>query len=130
MIYHLTRTEWRSQPEDLVPLCKFQVIFKLLSLFISLDIVFAVNKHENICIAGLLIVGLPTLLPAHLSYNLVNTRFELALILTKVCQKFSLENEMFLHLLLKCYELLKIKSYIAKSTNTAQVLVYMRYVTG
>ena len=31
-------TQWRSQPNYLVPLCKFQVIFKLLSLFISLKI--------------------------------------------------------------------------------------------
>ena len=30
--------QWRSQPDSLVPLCKFQVIFKLLSLFISLEI--------------------------------------------------------------------------------------------
>ena len=41
-----------SPPENLVPLCKFQAIFKLLS-FLWKWIVFTVNEHENICIAGL-----------------------------------------------------------------------------
>ena len=42
--------EWLGQPDSLVPLCKFQVI----KLFISLEIVvFTVNEHENISIAGL-----------------------------------------------------------------------------
>ena len=31
------RTQWRMQPDNLFPLCKFQVIFKLSLLFISLE---------------------------------------------------------------------------------------------
>ena len=44
-----TSSKWRRQPENLVPLCKFQDIFKLLS-FLWKWIVFAVNEHQNICI--------------------------------------------------------------------------------
>ena len=36
------------QPDNLVPLCKFKII-----IIIHLFIVFTVNEHENICIAGL-----------------------------------------------------------------------------
>ena len=60
---HFCHLQWNSQPEYLFPLCKFQVISKLLSLFISLEtIVFAVNEHENICIKGDQIIKLATLL--------------------------------------------------------------------
>ena len=44
------RRQWRSQPDNLVPLCKFKVII-IIHFFKNL-IVFTVNKHENICIAG------------------------------------------------------------------------------
>ena len=50
----MTNFQWRSQSSNLLtecPLCQFQVIFELLSLFISL--VFAVNECESFCIAGL-----------------------------------------------------------------------------
>jgi hypothetical protein len=40
--------QWRNQPENLVPLCKFKIIS-----IIHFFILFTVNEHENICIAGL-----------------------------------------------------------------------------
>ena len=41
------------QPENSVPLCKFQVILKILSLFISLEICRFHSQWTYICIAGL-----------------------------------------------------------------------------
>ena len=39
---------WRGQPDNLVPLCRFQVIFKLLQSSICLKIACLRNKHMKI----------------------------------------------------------------------------------
>ena len=41
---------WRSQPDNLVPLCKFQII---IAIHFVRNCCFTVNEHENICMAGL-----------------------------------------------------------------------------
>ena len=39
--------QWRSQANISVPLCKFQVSFKLLSLFIALEIDLDTNENGD-----------------------------------------------------------------------------------
>ena len=68
-------TQWRSQPDNLVPLCKFQII----SLFISLEIdCFYSQWTVNICMAGLnRQAGYATVCTIHVSWLVISIALSL-----------------------------------------------------